>query len=88
MHDEYKQIVDNGFLVQLDDARAAVTYDRMVPPATMKDYRKWFAKQMAVTQPRHRRHPAREDPLPRVLGKLARSAHHGRADARPSSTSS
>ena len=49
MHDEYKQIVDNGFLVQLDDARAAVTYDRMVPPGTMKDYRKWVAKQMAVT---------------------------------------
>src|SRR4029079_3192099 len=49
MHDEYKQIVDNVFLVQLDDARAAVTYDRMVPPGTMKDYRKWVAKQMAVT---------------------------------------
>lgn len=49
MRDEYKQIVDSGFLVQLDDARAAVTYDRMVPPASMKDYRKWFAKQMAVT---------------------------------------
>jgi 5-methyltetrahydropteroyltriglutamate--homocysteine methyltransferase len=49
MHDEYKQIVDNGFLVQLDDARAAVTYDRMVPPGTMKDYRKWVARQMAVT---------------------------------------
>jgi 5-methyltetrahydropteroyltriglutamate--homocysteine methyltransferase len=49
MHDEYRQIVDNGFLVQLDDARAAVTYDRMVPPGTMKDYRKWVARQMAVT---------------------------------------
>jgi 5-methyltetrahydropteroyltriglutamate--homocysteine methyltransferase len=49
MHDEYKQIVDNGFLVQLDDARAAVTYDRMVPPGTMKDYRKWVARQMAIT---------------------------------------
>src|SRR4051812_44043397 len=27
---EYKQITDAGLLVQLDDARAAVTYDRMV----------------------------------------------------------
>jgi 5-methyltetrahydropteroyltriglutamate--homocysteine methyltransferase len=43
MHDEYQQIVDNGLLVQLDDARAAVTYDRMVPPGTFKDYRKWVA---------------------------------------------
>ena len=25
MHDEYKQIIDNGLLVQLDDARTAVT---------------------------------------------------------------
>ena len=32
MRDEYKQIIDNGLLVQLDDARTAVTFDRMVPP--------------------------------------------------------
>jgi 5-methyltetrahydropteroyltriglutamate--homocysteine methyltransferase len=48
LHDEYKQIVDNGLVVQLDDARAAVTYDRMVPPASFKDYRKWVGRQMAV----------------------------------------
>jgi 5-methyltetrahydropteroyltriglutamate--homocysteine methyltransferase len=48
LHDEYKQIVDNGLIVQLDDARAAVTYDRMVPPASFKDYRKWVGRQMAV----------------------------------------
>ena len=49
MHDEYKQIVDNGLLVQLDDARAAVTYDRMVPPGTLQDYRKWVARHDGVT---------------------------------------
>lgn len=48
MHTEYKQIVDNGLLVQLDDARAAVTYDRIVPPATFKDYRKWVARHVDV----------------------------------------
>jgi 5-methyltetrahydropteroyltriglutamate--homocysteine methyltransferase len=48
MHDEYKQIVDNGLLVQLDDARAAVTYDRMVPPASFNDYRKWVARHMDI----------------------------------------
>ena len=41
MHDEYKAIVDAGLIVQVDDARAAVTYDRMVPPGTMDDYRRW-----------------------------------------------
>jgi len=35
--------VDAGFLVQVDDARAAVTYDRMVPPKTFAQYRKWLS---------------------------------------------
>ena len=35
-------------LVQLDDARAAVTYDRMVPPASFADYRKWVALHVEV----------------------------------------
>lgn len=42
MHTEYKAIVDAGLLVQIDDARAAVTYDRMVPPASFEDYRHWL----------------------------------------------
>jgi 5-methyltetrahydropteroyltriglutamate--homocysteine methyltransferase len=46
MHDEYKAIVDAGFIVQVDDARAAVTFDRMVPPASMDDYRKWVDMHM------------------------------------------
>jgi 5-methyltetrahydropteroyltriglutamate--homocysteine methyltransferase len=41
MRSEYKAIVDAGLLVQIDDARAAVTYDRMVPPGTLADYRRW-----------------------------------------------
>jgi 5-methyltetrahydropteroyltriglutamate--homocysteine methyltransferase len=48
MRTEYKMIVDAGFLVQLDDARNAVTYDRMVPPATFEDYRRWLAKQVDI----------------------------------------
>ncbi len=48
MRTEYKMIVDSGFLLQLDDARAAVTYDRMVPPASFADYRKWVAMHMDV----------------------------------------
>jgi len=43
MRTEYRMIVDAGFILQLDDARTAVTYDRMVPPGTFADYRKWVA---------------------------------------------
>jgi 5-methyltetrahydropteroyltriglutamate--homocysteine methyltransferase len=46
MRTEYKMIVDNGLLVQVDDARAAVTYDRQVPPKTFKEYRDWVAMHM------------------------------------------
>jgi 5-methyltetrahydropteroyltriglutamate--homocysteine methyltransferase len=48
MNAEYKAIVDSGLLVQLDDARLAVTYDRMVPPASMEDYQKWVGKQIEL----------------------------------------
>ena len=45
---EYRTIVEGGFLLQLDDARAAVTYDRMVPPASFEDYRNWVARHVDV----------------------------------------
>jgi 5-methyltetrahydropteroyltriglutamate--homocysteine methyltransferase len=48
MRTEYRMIVNAGFLVQLDDARNAVTYDRMVPPATFSDYRRWLERQVEV----------------------------------------
>jgi 5-methyltetrahydropteroyltriglutamate--homocysteine methyltransferase len=48
MRTEYRMIVEAGFLLQLDDARAAVTYDRMVPPGSFADYRKWVALHMDV----------------------------------------
>ena len=49
MHAEYKMIIDGGFLVQLDDARAAVSYDRMVPPRTLSEYRTWLGRQIEIT---------------------------------------
>src|SRR5438105_10743625 len=48
MRTEYKMIVDAGFILQLDDARAATTYDRMVPPASFSDYRQWVALHIEV----------------------------------------
>ncbi|MET0633389.1 MAG: cobalamin-independent methionine synthase II family protein [Xanthobacteraceae bacterium] len=44
MRAEYKMIVDAGFILQIDDARAATAYDRMVPPGTFEDYRRWLEK--------------------------------------------
>jgi 5-methyltetrahydropteroyltriglutamate--homocysteine methyltransferase len=44
MRTEYKMIVDAGFLLQIDDARAATAYDRMVPPARFADYRRWLER--------------------------------------------
>src|SRR5215468_11052106 len=49
MHAEYKTIIDAGLLVQLDDARAAVSYDRMVPPKSLAEYRAWLARQVEIT---------------------------------------
>ena len=48
MRTEYKLIIDSGFLLQLDDARSAVTFDRMVPPATFTDYRRWLSLQVEI----------------------------------------
>ena len=45
---EYRTIADSGILLQVDDARAAVTYDRMVPPASFDDYYKWLARHVDV----------------------------------------
>jgi 5-methyltetrahydropteroyltriglutamate--homocysteine methyltransferase len=45
---EYRAIVDAGFLLQVDDARAAVTFDRMVPPASFDDYYRWVARHVEV----------------------------------------
>jgi 5-methyltetrahydropteroyltriglutamate--homocysteine methyltransferase len=48
MRTEYKAIIDSGFLLQLDDARSAVTYDRMVPPASFADYKRWLETQIEI----------------------------------------
>jgi 5-methyltetrahydropteroyltriglutamate--homocysteine methyltransferase len=41
MREEYRAIIDGGMLLQVDDAYLAHTYDTIVPPGTMEDYRKW-----------------------------------------------
>ena len=41
MREEYRAIIDAGLYVQVDDAHLPFMYDRMVPPGTLQDYRKW-----------------------------------------------
>ena len=48
MRTEYRAIVDAGLYLQLDDARLAVTYDRMVPPASFAEYRRWVEMHVEV----------------------------------------
>jgi 5-methyltetrahydropteroyltriglutamate--homocysteine methyltransferase len=43
LHEEYTAIVESGLLVQIDDAFLASTYDVMVPPHSIVDYRRWAA---------------------------------------------
>ena len=38
---EYRAVVDAGLYVQIDDAFLASSYDLMVPPKKLRDYRKW-----------------------------------------------
>jgi 5-methyltetrahydropteroyltriglutamate--homocysteine methyltransferase len=41
MHEEYAAIVEAGFVLQIDDAYLATTYDIIVPPGSLQDYRRW-----------------------------------------------
>jgi 5-methyltetrahydropteroyltriglutamate--homocysteine methyltransferase len=43
LREEYQAIVDAGLTVQVDDAFLASSYDVMVPPRSLADYRKWAA---------------------------------------------
>ena len=38
---EYRAIIDAGLDLQVDDAGLPIMYEKMVPPMTLADYRKW-----------------------------------------------
>jgi 5-methyltetrahydropteroyltriglutamate--homocysteine methyltransferase len=48
LREEYKAIVDAGFVVQIDDPMLANWYDAMGAPSDMGDYRRWFAEQVEL----------------------------------------
>ena len=41
LNQEYRTIVEAGFLLQVDDAHLPIMYERMVPPASFNDYLAW-----------------------------------------------
>jgi 5-methyltetrahydropteroyltriglutamate--homocysteine methyltransferase len=41
LREEYKLITDAGFIVQIDDAWLPAMYERIVPPGTTEDFRRW-----------------------------------------------
>ena len=64
-------IIDAGFVLQLDDARAAVTYDRMVPPGKFRRLPQMARAAGRGAQRGDRRPAGRSHPLSRLLGQLA-----------------
>jgi 5-methyltetrahydropteroyltriglutamate--homocysteine methyltransferase len=41
LREEYKAVLDAGLRIQIDDAFLPWTYERIVPPMTLAQYRKW-----------------------------------------------
>jgi 5-methyltetrahydropteroyltriglutamate--homocysteine methyltransferase len=41
LREEYKTVLDAGLRIQIDDAFLPWTYERMVPPSTLAEYREW-----------------------------------------------
>jgi 5-methyltetrahydropteroyltriglutamate--homocysteine methyltransferase len=41
LHQEYKAVIDAGLYVQIDDAFLPYMFERMVPPMSAADYRRW-----------------------------------------------
>src|SRR5262245_12534270 len=46
---EYRTIVESGLIAQIDDAFLASTYDIMVPPKSLAEYRKWAELRVEAT---------------------------------------
>ncbi|MSQ70671.1 MAG: epoxyalkane--coenzyme M transferase [Betaproteobacteria bacterium] len=45
---EYRAIADAGITLQVDDSYFPSMYDVIVPPGTLRDYRRWAAQQVEV----------------------------------------
>ena len=83
MHDEYKAIIDAGLIVQLDDPAIGENWDQQKNEPSVEGYRRYTKMQIDARQPLDQGAAVRQDPLPSVLGQLARPAHHRHSDEAP-----
>ena len=84
MREEYKAIVDAGFLLQIDDPRL-VSYYLVKPDASIAECRKWANAARRGAQSCAARHPAGAHPPPHLLRHqhgAARARHGGQAPPR------
>ena len=75
LREEYKLITDTGLIVQIDDAWLPAMYERMVPPGTDEDFRRWASMCIEALNHALRGIPPRADALPHLLGQLERAAY-------------
>ena len=86
LREEYKTIIESGLFVQIDDAHLPFMYDRMVPPATSAEFKKWARHPRRRAESCAARAARGPHPLSHLLGQLERAAHLRRAaqgDRRP-----
>jgi len=72
MHEEYKAIVDAGFLLQIDDPRIVAQYDLMDPAPSIEDYRKFAELRVEVIN-----HAIGDIPPDRIRYHLCWGSWHG-----------
>ena len=83
IREEYKAIVDAGFILQIDDPALVDIYDWWFSlKGDMAGYRKWAAFQVDAVEPRVGRDPGRTRTLPHLLGQLARPSRRRRSTER------
>ena len=75
LHEEYKAIVEAGFLLQVDDAVLLHEYDSIISlGGSLEDYRSWAELRVEALNHALRGIPGGARPLSRLLGQLARPA--------------
>ena len=72
LREEYKAIVEAGFVLQLDDPGLPDTWDMANPEPSVADYQKVCDTAGRSAEPRAARPPGGPDPLSHLLGQLAR----------------
>ena len=83
IHDEYKAIIDAGLTVQLDDPAIGENWDQAENRTEHRGLSALHEDANRRPQPFDQGDCLQPNPLPPVLGKLARPAHHRYSDETP-----